>query len=651
MPAQPALEARQLAVEVFDETIAEWRPLVALLDLALGIGQGVGVTGESGSGKTTLSLALAGLLPDGARIVGPHGSGTPHAGSDRFMLFQEPRASLNPYRTIRWQLERCRRRGRRRPSGGRAESPQRSLPPLDDTMCEVGLQPEHLACYPHQLSTGMCQRVFFAMARELDARVLIADEPFASVDPETRGRLAELLERWMAERGLSLLLVSHDLELLRRLTKRLLVLYRGQVAEQGPTAAVLSPDRQGHPYSWLLGRVDRCSSYAEISPYIGPPGDARVACCFAPRCHWADAQVCTEPVPAVQHRVVDGEPVALRCLRGAAGELRAVADIPAPRATERKGGAEHESEACESASPGHMLPASESGRYSPLSAPGQGSNTAAPERIQHACLRDDVPAPTPLLRVTGLVKEYRLGWWRRRTLRALDGISFELEAGSRLGIMGPSGQGKTTLARVVTGLLRPTAGSVELWHDQRWCDVHSSSISHAHQPLRRRFQLLYQDADLVLDPAARVGDSLVEAYRVFDPRLDRQTGYRYGGRILEDLGLDPALREAYPYRLSGGERKRVCLARVLAALGYPGPAPPETPPRILVLDEPTAGMDVVVQAVVAHFLLGAQQALRLSYLVISHDEPFVRRFCHRALYVERGRVKRDGGPPAALPVA
>jgi ABC-type glutathione transport system ATPase component len=265
--------------------------------------------------------------------------------------------------------------------------------------------------------------------------------------------------------------------------------------------------------------------------------------------------------------------------------------------------------------------------------------------IRHdATLPPDAPSSAEVLRVRGLSKEFRTGWFRRTAKSVLQDVEFALRAGERLGIMGPSGQGKTTLARILLGLLPPTEGSVQLAVDRQWLEV--SHARHSERSRwRQRIQMLYQDSDLVLDPASSIADSLVEAYHVFQPRLSKHACQRLAVRLLEELALPASVLDAFPYRLSGGERKRVALARALAALGCPFPAGPNDPWRVLVLDEPTAGVDVVLQAILGQFLLWVQPRLRLCYLVISHDELFVARFCHRARRLVNGRLISDNDQP------
>ena len=253
-------------------------------------------------------------------------------------------------------------------------------------------------------------------------------------------------------------------------------------------------------------------------------------------------------------------------------------------------------------------------------------------------MEEDQPGSREVLRIAGVAKEFRTGWIRRRTKTVLEDVSFSVFECERLGIMGPSGQGKTTLARIVLGLQEPSRGSLRMFVGNHAGDL-SQWLATDRARFRRSVQMLYQDADLVLDPAQPVGDALVEAYRVFDPQIDRAAAYRWAAQILDELALPESLLQAYPYRLSGGERKRIALARGLAALGCPFPARPDDPWRLLVLDEPTAGIDVVLQAILSRFLIWVQHRLRLCYLVISHDESFIQQFCHRALRLENGRLR------------
>src|SRR5262245_187011 len=196
------LAITDLRVDVFDECIAARRRIVSNVSFRLAAGHGLGITGESGSGKTTLSLALSGLLPAGSRVsaeqfmvrrnaqeatnasilksLDPNGIGRrlrTVRGRQVFTLFQEPRASLNPYRTIGWQLNRCIAHV---PHAAHEADSDHAHLSAEAALRNVGLEADVARNYPHELSTGMCQRVFLAMASLLGSSILVADEPFAS---------------------------------------------------------------------------------------------------------------------------------------------------------------------------------------------------------------------------------------------------------------------------------------------------------------------------------------------------------------------------------------------------------------------------------------------------------------------------------------
>jgi peptide/nickel transport system ATP-binding protein len=612
-------EVRNLCVELFDEVAAAHRAVVSDVRFHLRAGQAFGVTGESGSGKTTLALALGGLLPPTARVsaerfrvaFGDRSGGATRewsvtgsigpwlrrvSGRFAFTLFQEPRSSLNPHRTIGWQLWRCARK--RVAANKLSDSADDPIGTTPDSLVakglaalrEVGLGAEVARSYPHELSTGMCQRVLLAMSRLRGSGILVADEPFASVDASTQSQLTELLRDWLRSHGKIMVLVSHDLDMLRRFTDCTMTMFGGQVAESGPTREVLANGQPAHPYTRLLARIGQSRDGLRTGAALLPSAST-IRCRFHTRCGWGEPAICTEAVPPLRHtsQEVRGTDASI-----AVHELRCVRH-PLPDASLDK----EQSEITESASGG----------------------------TPH----------TVILSAKRVSKEFVSGWIRRRAKRVLHEISFDVRAGDRLGIMGPSGQGKTTLARILLGVLRPTSGSVEIRIGGAVLNV-ATMRSGDRARFRRSVQLLHQDADLVLDPAARIGDSLVEAYQVFRPSLTAREAYRLAARLLDELSLPASILEAYPYRLSGGERKRIALARCMAALGCPFAMLPDEPWRVLVMDEPTAGVDVVLQAIMSRFLLWAQRRMRLAYLVISHDEDFVRQFCLGSLRLENGHV-------------
>jgi oligopeptide/dipeptide ABC transporter ATP-binding protein len=223
----------------------------------------------------------------------------------------------------------------------------------------------------------------------------------------------------------------------------------------------------------------------------------------------------------------------------------------------------------------------------------------------------------------------------RPPVRAVDGVSFELREGEVLGVVGESGCGKSTLGRTILGIQRETSGTIRL--DGR---VVSGLDPRAARRARRDVQYVHQDAGAALDPWWSVGRSIEEALVIngIGPREER---LRRIDRVLAAVGLDATTRRRYPHELSGGQLRRVTLARVLVLA-----------PRVVILDEPTSGLDLSVQATVLGLLRELRAELGLTYVFISHDLSVVRLMCDRVAIMYLGRIVElaDGAKLFEAPV-
>jgi oligopeptide/dipeptide ABC transporter ATP-binding protein len=313
--AVPALlELRNFTVEL--PTPGGWVRPVNDVSLSLVSGETLGLVGESGSGKTMLSLALMGLLPQGARTTGQawlSGSNgdlddrrdlvaiEPSArsalrGRTLAMIFQEPMTSLNPVMRVGAQVAEAVRVGS--PSCSRKQVEQRVLEAF--TRARIPDPELRARQFPHQLSGGLRQRVMIAMAVAGGPRLLIADEPTTALDVTVQEQILELLATLRSELGLTLLFITHDLAVVARVAHRIAVLYAGRVIETGPTAEILSRPR--HPYTEGLLRASPRMKREKLEPIPGavprldalPPG-----CAFAPRCPYVRAE-CERSVPELR---------------------------------------------------------------------------------------------------------------------------------------------------------------------------------------------------------------------------------------------------------------------------------------------------------------------------------------------------------------
>ncbi|GAB2958852.1 ABC transporter ATP-binding protein [Streptomyces pseudoechinosporeus] len=376
---------------------------------------------------------------------------------------------------------------------------------------EVGLAPATVVDrYPFQLSGGMRQRVAIAAALARDPELLIADEPTTALDVTTQAEVLALLRRLQADRGMALVLITHDLRVAFSVCDRVLVMYAGSVLEDAPAALLArSP---GHPYSLGLMLSEPPVSHY-VDRLVSLPGQVPAAdsvagtCAFADRCEWRrDACATTRP------------------------EL-----VPLPE--ERKSACVRITEIDDELR-GRLLATT-----TPATPP---------------------PAPDgpPLLVVKGLTKTYRGTSSRilpRRTTTgttALREVAFELRERESLGVVGESGSGKTTLARCLLGLTRPTTGTIRLGG----VDVsdYRGLSRNDHREVRRLVQMVFQDPYSSLNPRLTIGTTLREAVAAGpDPAQPPQ-------ELLERVGLPASYARKHPGALSGGERQRVAIARALA---------------------------------------------------------------------------------------
>lgn len=296
------------------------RTVLRGIDLTVAAGESVGVVGESGSGKSMTLRSIARVLPQGA-VVGGRISfdGVDVLGMDDTalrayqaakiaMVFQDPRMHLNPVRTIGDFLTE----GMVATAGLSKEAARRRAVSL---LADVGIDDgeRRLKQYPHHLSGGLLQRVMIAAALACEPQLLLADEPTTALDVSTQSEVLAILDELRRERGMALVLVTHDLELAAAVCDRVVVVYSGEVIEAGPSARCLSAPR--HPYTAaLLGaRPDVGRAVPRLAAIPGSPLAAHEAppgCSFAPRCPHA-RDVCVEQHPAFAGDDLAGE----RCVR------------------------------------------------------------------------------------------------------------------------------------------------------------------------------------------------------------------------------------------------------------------------------------------------------------------------------------------------
>jgi len=544
------------------------------------------IVGESGSGKSATAMALIGLLPPYAEVSGSvklHGDELIGLGDQRMsrvrgaeigMVFQDPMSALTPVYNVGDQIAEALRI--HQPDLGRAAARTRAVELLD----LVGIaQPERRArAFPHELSGGERQRVVIAIAIANDPDLIICDEPTTALDVTVQAQILDVLKTARDITGAGVLIITHDLGVVAEFADRALVMYAGRAVEVAPVATLYA-HRQMPYTAGLLGSVPRLEAPqgTRLVPIPGaPPSLAALpeGCPFAPRC-----------------------PLAIDECRTAEPELRSVAT-------------DHTA-AC-------IRTDQVSGR---TAAEIYGVSTAPPEG---AASSGEV-----VLRVTDLTKTFKLtkGVVFRRDIgeiRAVDGISFELEQGRTLGIVGESGSGKSTTLHQVLELVAPQGGSIEvLGHDVATLD------RRGRRALRGDLQVVFQDPVSSLDPRLPVFEVLAEPLTAngFDKaRVDERVA-----ELLSTVGMRREDASRYPAEFSGGQKQRIGIARALALQ-----------PKILALDEPVSALDVSIQAGIINLLLDLQARFGLSYLFVSHDLSVVKHLAHRVAVMYKGAIVEQG---------
>jgi peptide/nickel transport system ATP-binding protein len=588
MTAQPLLDVNDLTVE-----FATRRGIVKAVqhvNISVAKGETLGIVGESGSGKSVTSYAVMRILDRAGKIAegsvmfsgidvktASEGQMRDLRGREISMIFQNPRAALNPIRKVGDQIEDVlRQHVQQSQAGVRGEKAIEALEAV-----KIARPRERYHAYPFELSGGMCQRVVIALALACNPQLLIADEPTTGLDVTTQKAVMDLIVELTKRRGMSTILITHDLGLAAAYCDRVVVMEKGRVVETALSADIFV--RPEHAYTRKLMRA---------TPRVGvalrdllPEEEA--------------ALLPTSPQPtsvmAGHSRPQDGVAFARLC--------------PAIHPSSQD---------------------SSSKAMDPRVKPG-GDESAK-----------------PLLLVEKLVKEYpRQGATAVLTklfsrkppveaelFRAVDGISFAVGHGESVGLVGESGCGKSTTSMMVMRLLDQTSGRI-MFDDDEIGAIMPNAF--ARLPLRKSIQMVFQDptdslnprftaARAIADPIMQLGD--IKGRDALRARCEELAGL---------VGLPVNLLDRFPHQLSGGQKARVGIARAIALH-----------PKLVILDEPTAALDVSVQAVVLNLLHDLKQSMGMSYLFVSHDLNVVRLLCDRVIVMRSGRIVEQGSAEGVL---
>ncbi len=553
------------------------RPALSDVSFRIGRQESFGLVGESGCGKSTTALAITRYLPRNGSLSG--GSitvnGQDVAAMDKrslrqfrartvSMVYQEPGRALNPSMRVGLQLaEVYEIAGMRKPEAlARAEEMLRVVQIADPGRA--------LRVYPHQLSGGMQQRVMVAMALASEPSLLVLDEPTTALDATVEAEVLDLVSSLRQQFQTSVLFISHNLAVIAKMCDRIGVMYAGELVEQGPAREVFENPR--HPYTvGLLRCVPQSGQRKDhgrldaIPGFLPGPGEVQVGCVFAKRCALATKRCAEETPPSYE---VSAERTSRCHYHEQAAEL--------PRAT--------------------------------------------PVEVKQ---RDAEGGGDPVIRLRGVSKTFHV---RGEHVRAVVGVDLDLKTGETLGLVGESGCGKTTLARVLLGLTVPDEGSVI---ELDGLPLAPECTSRSHEQLQA-MQIIFQNPDSALNRRHSVRHIVTRALK----KLAGLSGETCESRLLEivrSVRMEERHLELRPYQLSGGLKQRVAIARAFAGA-----------PRVLVCDEPTSALDVSVQAAILNLLADLQSREGVSYVFISHDLGVVRYLSDRIAVLYLGRVMEHG---------
>ena len=584
----PILEIENLSISFFTRL----REIPAVMDFSVTVqpGEAVGLVGESGCGKSTVALGVMQDLGVNGRIVGGSikfkGRNLNEMsdeelrdirGNEIAMIYQEPMASLNPAMKIGKQLMEV-------PMIHEGVSKEEAYARALEVVSDVKLpDPERiLKSYPHQLSGGQQQRIVIAMALMSKPALLILDEPTTALDVTVEAAVVELVKDLGKKYGTSMLFISHNLGLVLETCDRICVMYSGEAVETGSIKDVF--DKMRHPYTQALFRsIPLPGADKNARPLVAIPGNFPLpherpnGCNFGPRCDYFEEGRCNASEIAMS--AIEGDDRhATRCLKFS--EIDWDAPIKAAKQFEKT-------------EPGDVI-----------------------------------------LKMDELKKYYEVaanalfgGSGAKKVVKANETLSFEAREGETLAIVGESGCGKSTFAKVLMGLETATDGQILL--DGK--NIEATAIEQRDTQTVADVQMVFQNPFDTLNPSMSVGRQIIRALEIFkygksdDERAQRML------ELLDLVKLPRAFAERMPRQLSGGQKQRVGIARAFA-----GGA------RIVVADEPVSALDVSVQAAVTDLLMEIQRTEKTTLLFISHDLSIVRYLSDRVMVMYLGHVVEMG---------
>ena len=508
------------------------KTVVKGLSAEINPGEVLSIVGESGSGKSVSSLASMGLLPSTTAVISngsisfqkielPIRNASDETwcqirGNEIAMIFQDPMSSLNPSIGVGKQVVEMMTQHQIHDSS--ASRKQHALNLFE----EVEIQEAEKAFYkfPHEMSGGQKQRVMIAMALAASPKLLIADEPTTALDVSVQKSVLELFRKIIISRGLGMIFISHDLDVVRHISDKIIVMYQGEIVEKGDAETIYKNPQ--HPYTKGLFACK-------------PPKNGR-------------------PYP-----------------------LKTVADF-------------------------------------------MNNNKIQQSQLQKATSKSIILSGNGINHAY-ITKRNILGK-PVGSYQALKNINFHLFQGETLGLVGESGCGKSSLGKVICGLLSPDTGLLTFKGAVLNVDQNKEH--------RKAVQMIFQDPFSALNPRMPVGKALTEVMKKHC-KLSAQERKEKAINSLIEVGLKREDYDKFPHSFSGGQRQRIVIARTLAM-----------DPEIVICDESVSALDVSVQAQILNLLNRLKMKRGLTYIFISHDLGVIRYMSDRIMVMQKGQIVEIG---------
>lgn len=520
------------------------------INYTLNSGETLGIVGESGSGKTLSALSilqlisLPGIISQGNicfkyndhwidLLTLTHNQLKTIRGKKISMIFQEPMTSLNPVYTCGKQI--CETIMLHQ-NVSKKEAKQKTIQLLKEVL--LPRANEIYNSYPHELSGGQKQRVMIAMALSCNPDILIADEPSTALDVTIQKSILELLKSLQKKYLMSIIFITHDLNVIAEVADRVIVMYRGKIVEENDIKSIFRNPQNPYTRGLIACRPSlnqNRSRLLTINDFMN-----------------------LKPESSVQ-------------------ELINTLVIKNQRSIKRK-----------------------------------------------------ITEEQPILSIKDLstffpVKK-QLFEKKRKWIRAVDGVCFDVYFSETFGIIGESGCGKTTLGRSILRLIEPQSGKI--YYKNKNIITYSKSQL---QFLSNEFQIIFQDPYSSLNPRKIIGHAITEPMTVHKLYDNKKIRYEKTIELLEKVQLTASHYNRYPHELSGGERQRVCIARALSLN-----------PKFIICDESVSALDVSVQAHILNLLNELKKEFLLTYIFISHDLSVVKHMSDRIAVMKEGKIVEIG---------